>query len=56
MASATRGVIRPPSRGPFLIRGEGRLLHDVRVEVGTVSLTTCNTPPTRLPRAANTGR
>jgi hypothetical protein len=33
VTSATLGVIRPPSRGPFLIRGEERVLCDVRVEV-----------------------
>jgi hypothetical protein len=34
VTSATRGVIRPPSRGPFLIRNDERVRRDSRVEVG----------------------
>jgi hypothetical protein len=34
VTSATWGVTRPSSRGLFLIRDEGRILRDVRVEVG----------------------
>jgi hypothetical protein len=31
---ATRGVFRPPSRGPFLVRNDERVRRDGRVELG----------------------
>jgi hypothetical protein len=34
VTSATQGVIRPPSRRPFLIRNDERVRRDSRVEVG----------------------